>query len=429
MDRPVSGESATSPGSTTRPASWRWIVLAMLVFVAADGVLYRVFLGRDLSEGTVLPPLAIYEEMARGELEPQPLERWHGLAMNDLRFVVWLVGRNARTLLTRPTAIFDAEQCYPARNSLALGEPGIAQGVVATAGYLATRDPIATYDLLLFALPLISALAMFLLVRDWSGSPAAGIVAGLLYGFHRIKTWEVVHPYVWDTAWTVLALWLTARLFEKPRWRDALALGACVSLQIAGSFYALLSAIALSVPFLGWLVWRHGLRRAVLLRLGLSAALALLAAWWVMGPYLELRSSGVLEPRTEQHFLLIDWVLPGGFLFPGWSLGALALLGLALRGGLDPRRRGDPPGCWPRRPVCSSSCPRADRSIRSSAGRRPCSAPTVGWPASSRVSTSSAHRLRSTREPTWRSASWPGWAARCCSARHRGASGGARRWH
>jgi hypothetical protein len=343
LQRKAPSEGATAPDPTP-PArrSWGFTALALLVFLAADAVLFRALWGRDLTEGALMPPLSLYEELARGEAEPQPAVFWDGVATNDLRFVIWLVARNARTLLFRPTALFDAEPCYPARNSLALGEPGISQGVVAMPAYLLTRDPIATYALLLIALPLISALAMFLLVRDWTGQPVAGITAGLLYGFHAIKTWEVVHPYVWDTSWTVLALWLSVRLFEKARWRDALGLAACVSLQIAGSFYALLAASVIGMPFLAWLVWRYGLRRALLPRLALSAALVLLVAWVVMTPYLELRSAGVLEVRADQHFLKLDWLLPGGFLFLGWVLVALALLGLASRRVRDLHLSGNP---------------------------------------------------------------------------------------
>jgi hypothetical protein len=322
--------------------SRRWLAGALLVFAAADLVLFASLWRNDPREVALLPAREVYRALAAAEAPPQPVERWDGTARNDLRFVVWLIARNARTLVTRPWALFDAEVCYPTPRALALGEPGISQGVLAAPAALLSSEPIAIYNASLLLLPLLSGLAMFLLVRAWSGSPPAGIAAGLLYGFHVVKTWDVVHPYVWDTGWTVLALWLSLRLCEHARWRDAVALAACISLQIAGSFYALLSAVVIALPFLAWLAWHYRPGPAVGLRFGVAAGLAGLAALWVLGPYLELRDAGVLAPRTTQHFLLQDWVRPGGVLFLG-----VPLLGLAALGLLAPRRRclrlpGDP---------------------------------------------------------------------------------------
>ena len=67
----------------------------------------------------------------------------------DQRFVAWLAARNAWTLLHRPHALFEAEPCYPERSALTLGEPGIALGIAALPAWLATGDPIASYDLAL----------------------------------------------------------------------------------------------------------------------------------------------------------------------------------------------------------------------------------------------------------------------------------------
>jgi hypothetical protein len=39
---------------------------------------------------------------------------------------------------------------------------------------------------------------MYWLVSDWTGVPAAGIVAGLLHGFHRVERANVVHPHIFD---------------------------------------------------------------------------------------------------------------------------------------------------------------------------------------------------------------------------------------
>ena len=316
-----------------RGAAWRSTAAALLVFLAADALLFQQFFGRDLSRDSVLPSADINAAFGGSE-DRQTASHSDAIWQNDLRFVTWQVSRNARTLFTHPSQLFDAEPCYPAARSLALGEPGISQGALAAPLYFATRDPIVTLNALLFMLPILSGLAMFLLVRAWSGSPAAGIAAGLLYGFHPIKTWDAVHPYVWDTAPTVLALFFAVRLFSDRRWRDAFGLAACISLQIAGSFYALLSAMAIAIPFLVWLCWTYGVSRGLLLRVGLAAAGALCVAALVMTPYLEFRGAGVLTARESYFFVSPRWLMPGAFLFPGWLLIGLAAIGL-----LSPRDR------------------------------------------------------------------------------------------
>lgn len=332
--RDASPRPAAAPEAGGVRSGRRELALALLAFAVTGALLFAPLLRSGGVAYALLPARAVYEALAHAESPPQPVERWDLTATNDLRFVVWLIARNARTLLTHPSRLFEAEVCYPTPHALALGEPGISQGVLAMPAALLTDEPVAIYNASLLLLPLISALAMFVLVRDWSGSAAGGVVAGLLYGFHVVKTWDVVHPYVWDSAWTVLALWLAVHLCERPRWRDALALAACVSLQVAGSFYALLSAVVIALPFLLWLLWRERPGPAVWLRFAVAAALVAPCAVFVLGPYLALRDAGVLSPRGTQHFLLDSWVRPGGVLFLGLPLLSLTALGLLL-----PRRR------------------------------------------------------------------------------------------
>ena len=260
----------------------------------------------------------------------------------DQRFVAWLAARNAWTLLHRPGALFEAEPCFPERDSLALGESGIALGVVAIPGWLLTGDPIATWDLALVALAAVWALALFVLVRDWTGSAAAALVAALLFAFHPVRRDEILHPYAWDDGWAALALFFAVRLCERGRWRDALGLGASGALQLASSLYATLGAACLALPLAPWLAALHGRRRPSLSRWLAAAALWLAAAAAIFGPYLARRAEGGLAPRTQQFLLQWDALLPGGSYWPGPLLLALAALGVVLRGSRFARGVRDP---------------------------------------------------------------------------------------
>jgi len=250
----------------------------------------------------------------------------------DQRFVAWLAARNAWTLLHRPAALFEAEPCYPERNALTLGEPGIALGIAAIPAWIATRDPVATYDLALATLALVGFLALFLLVRDWTGATAAGLVAGLLFAFHPVRLDESVHPYAWDNAWAALALFFAVRLCERRRWRDAVGLTVAAAIQVGSSLYATLGVLLVGLPVLAWLVASQRLREQRPLQwlavgLGVSAAAAA-----CYGPFLARRAEGALTPRSHQFFLAWPALAPDGSYWPGLVLLALAAAGLILGG-------------------------------------------------------------------------------------------------
>jgi len=270
-------------------------------------------------------------------------KRLKGPRTTDHYFVTWGVGRNAYTLLTRPTRLFDGEQCYPAPNALALGEPMITLGIVGMPAYFVTRNPVATFNFAIVFTTLLAAVAMYVLVAEWTAIPAAGIVAGVLYAFNAVKMRNVVHPYVDDTAWTVLALLLARRFFAHGRRRDAIGAAVACSLQIGASFYPFLAATVFAVPILGWLIVRYGIRNLRVAPTLVAVGIIGFTAAVVFLPYLEWRSSADVLRREFQLFIGWEAYLPRGIMFPGWVLPVLVLLSLVLPrkrmlGGLD----GDP---------------------------------------------------------------------------------------
>lgn len=271
---------------------------------------------------------------------------WPEASQFDLRFSVGLTARNAQTLLRRPHRLFDLEACHPAERALVLGEPLVTPGLLAAPLHLVARDPVLTFNLLMLLLPVVSAWAMYLVVREWTGLPAAAIAAGLLFGFHSLKLGDVTHYYVWDNAWTLLLLLFAQRVAAGGSWRDGIALGLAGALQMGESFYPLLAAILLALPVAGWLIVAHGvrwIRRGPTLT---AVAIALLAALAIFHPYLLAREEGLIgAPEATQRYIAFAWLRPGQVFFPGWLLlaGAAAALGLGRSrtvpalGGRDPR--------------------------------------------------------------------------------------------
>lgn len=263
----------------------------------------------------------------------------------DATFEAWLVARNARTLATRPQRVFDAEHCAPAKNTLTLGIPMLTQGLIAIPAVLATDEPVLVYNLSIVAITLVAAFAMYALVARWTGVASAGLVAGLLFGFLPLRLGNITHPSVWDTSWTVLAIFFADRLFAAGRWRDALGLALAVALQVAASFYPLLAATLLATPLLVWLLWRGGRSLEPTPRqLAFVAGFVALCAAAVLAPYLTAEAAGGALERERFHYLawrtLAD---PGSIVFPGWTVLALAVTAcLAGRRRAAPGAGGDP---------------------------------------------------------------------------------------
>jgi hypothetical protein len=301
--------------SRARRAGIVWTALAVLLFAAGVGRQFGGLLERGVAERVAF----VSESGAASS----------GL-IHDVGYVVWAVGRNSRVLATRPWRLFDAEPCHPVEKALALGEPAISLGLVGVVPWVLTRDPLATFNLVLLAVSFLGALALFLVVRDWTGEPAAGIAAGIYAGFHAPRLADPIHLYVWDYTGALLAFFFARRLFDSGRWRDALGLSACVALQLGGSLYALLGSAALGLPVLVWLLARYGskaLRTGPMAFVLIAVVLTAAIFFW---PSLDLLRDGMLPPRNVRFFLDAGSIRPGSPEFPAWPLLLLAVVGLVL---------------------------------------------------------------------------------------------------
>lgn len=330
----VGGEETPSPAA---PLSWTLaaVVLFALGVVVAYGPLFR----GDLRDTVLATRIFDAAEQERGRNAA-----WLHTTRADTMFAAWLVGRHAHTLVTRPLHLLDTEHCAPARRTIALAEPMLTLGLLAVPARLMSGDPILAYNAAVLSVPLLGALAMFLLVADWTRVPAAGMAAGLLYAFHPILLRDVTHPFIYDLSWTLFALFFARRLLAWGRWRDAAGLSAACALQLGASFYPFLAAVFLTPPLAVWLLRVYGLRAVRPAQLALVAVALGATAWLVFAPYLELRSATELLRRPAQSFA--SWVsyLPSGPRFPGWIALALVVPGLLLgrrrvfgASGADPR--------------------------------------------------------------------------------------------
>jgi len=297
----------------------RWFASALVIFLLAlvwlfHGVLFDGFGDRVTTSTLTHTPGVAHT------LEDLPKEG--SLSHTDQRFVIWLTARNSATLLSRPHRFFDAEPCYPAERALTFGEPGLTLGLVGLPAWLLTGNPVATFNWVVLVLVLAAALAMYWLIVEWTGVPAAGIVAALAFAYSDIRIGDVVHVNVYDNAWTVFSILFATRLFTRRHWLDAIGLAVSIVLQIGTSLYPLVGAMLVALPISIWL---------------LVVASIIAVGLFLFPPYLSARASEGLRGQDIQAFLPLGYAAPWGGGFLGLGVWGLAIVGLVMRRDLAPR--------------------------------------------------------------------------------------------
>jgi hypothetical protein len=251
----------------------------------------------------------------------------------DQAMVTATVIRNAHLLVTRPWDLFSGEgQCYPMARAYTLGEHMFGVGLLAALPYGATGDPILSYNFALVLTLWIPGISMYFFALRFTRQPPAAFVAGLAFALVPGRIIDPSHPYVHGDLWTPAVLLFLHRLFVEGRWRDAAGLALFSCLVVSESLYPLFSTAVLAGCYGLYLIARHP-RRIGVVTLPLVAALAIagLAVWLVLGPYLETRETwGLLGGRFSALLKLTDFA-PGRFSFPGWVVSLLALLALVDR--------------------------------------------------------------------------------------------------
>ena len=239
------------------------------------------------------------------------------VAQSDLVYEAWLVGRHARTFVEDPTRIYEGEHCAPYERSVTYCIPMLTMGVLGIPAMLATGEPVLTYNVVLMMMTVIAGLAMYWLVTDLTGSALAGAVAAVLYAFSPVRLGSIIHPSVWDTSWTVLALFFARRLFADGRWSQALGLAVAAAFLLGTDIYPVVTSLLIVIPVGVCLLWNYGFRTVRLGQVLAVAAVTAAVAAAVFLPYLETQrlESGF---RRDLH-LFTTWAdyLPYGQLFPG----------------------------------------------------------------------------------------------------------------
>jgi hypothetical protein len=257
---------------------------------------------------------------------PSAPASWSRMDNADTALNAWIVAWVAHQLPRSPLHLFDANIFYPEPRTLAFSEHMVVQGVMGLPLFALGASAVLAYNLLAIAGFALSGYAMSQLVARWTGSAAAGIVAGLAYAFNALSLVGFTHLQALHVEFLPPAMVALHDLVDRPAWRHAFRLFVWATLQALTSNYLLAStivamAIACAACPSAW-VGSGGARRTVRLA-GAAVLSAAVLLPFLLPYYYAKRDQGLVRPTEEVAYYSGEWrdyLATGGRLhYEAWS--------------------------------------------------------------------------------------------------------------
>lgn len=194
---------------------------------------------------------------------------------------------------------WNANIFHPEPLTLAYSEHLFAQAVQILPVYALTGNIILSYNLLFLSTFVLSGLGMYLFVREITGSPRAGLVAGLIYAFAPYRVPQFSHLQVMSSQWMPFVLYGLRRYFDTRRTTPLIGAGAALVAQNLSNGYFLLFFAPFVVAYALFEIATRKLWNDARVWVGLSATAIVVTMVTLpfLLPYLELRRLG-FGPRS-----------------------------------------------------------------------------------------------------------------------------------
>jgi len=272
----------------------------------------------------------------------------------DSYFNAWRVAWVAHQLPVDPGHLFDANIFHPLTGTLLFSDVVLLECLVALPFLKLGVPVVLVTNLLVFAGFVLSALGMFLLVRDLTKNSVAAVLAAMVFAFAPFRFDHYFHLEMAWAQWMPLSLWMLHRTARTGKLAHGLLTGFFVALQGYSSVYYVIflaSALVLAGPLILWTA-AADVRRKALVSLACGGALAIV----LLLPYINAyrHAAAVTGGRSRQEALLAYGTGPKHYLaampssvlygktlgtigqhekklFPGFLVMALAIIGLLPR--------------------------------------------------------------------------------------------------
>jgi hypothetical protein len=201
----------------------------------------------------------------------------------DVFFNMWRLAWVAHALSSSPARVLDGNTFYPEPRTLTLSDAMPVEALLASPLLLGGVPPVLVHNLLLLGGIVLSAAGIFMLAAHVTGSPAAGVTAGIIFAFVPYRFAHYMHMELQWTVWIPWAFWALHRACETAARRYAILLGTFIALQFMSSiYYGLFLAVLVGVCGLLLLC---GMRRDALRNHATLLAIAAAAALVLTAPY------------------------------------------------------------------------------------------------------------------------------------------------
>lgn len=228
----------------------------------------------------------------------------------DGLYSIWNVAWVARTLVTQPLSLFDANIFYPHRDTLAYSEANLVAGLVGIPAWLLTRNPYAAHSsALLFAFA-STFIGMWLLARRLSGNGAAAMIAALLFAFCPYFYSHTAHIQLLMAGGIPLSMLALHRLVDEPSPRRGFELGIALAVQaLACAYYGIFAGLMVGYAVLFFAATRHLWRvKPFWIAVAIAAGTACLAVLPFFVHYFELqRGTGFARSLDDARRYAATW--------------------------------------------------------------------------------------------------------------------------
>jgi hypothetical protein len=201
----------------------------------------------------------------------------------DVYFNMWRFGWVAHALTSSSSGLLDGNIFYPERRTLTFSDAMPIEAFVAAPLLWLHVPPVLVHNLLLLAGIVLSASGIYVLASRLTGSPLAGITAGIIFGFAPYRFEHYMHMELQWTVWMPWAFWALHRVLETGRLLDGVLVGVFTALQFLSSIYYGIFLITL-LPLVTVLLL-FGADSHVWRRTGLSLSAGALTGGLLLAPY------------------------------------------------------------------------------------------------------------------------------------------------
>ncbi|HEX9901837.1 MAG TPA: discoidin domain-containing protein [Acidobacteriota bacterium] len=163
----------------------------------------------------------------------------------------WIISWVHQNMLKNPLSIFEANVFFPNPGSLSYSEHLFPLAALSWPVYIVFKNPILSYNFLLFLFFTLNGYTMFLLIKRLTGNTWAGIAGGFMFAFNSYQMQHITHLQL-QSSWLIPLVFLYVHeYFERKRLKDALLFAFLIFLLALSSIYYglfLVSILILILP-------------------------------------------------------------------------------------------------------------------------------------------------------------------------------------